>query len=630
MNLLQCVESLSTNTLKRILTYYPDRDFQREEDRSLSFLLDLQVLRQIWQKMEEEEQTILGYFLIMPPFFPVTIKQMNKMVNLPFPYFLAALTRLRRMGFIFTHRPFYGDRQFFLPADLRNALMRIFIDQGWNGSASGVSAPPSDLLQLLYAFLEYVWKNPLPLTQKGLIHKREVARLEKELGLEDDPLSLHLHFGWEEYPPTLSLLLDFAAEEELLLTSGEKIILNQDQMADFLRKDGERLEERMIGYLLKRLFSSAHHTLANFLEWISLHPRGKWVHISSFLQFLLEFHFSLQFSADDTDDWLVREVMKPLQRLTGMLLRKGAKGIEVTLPRYKMNGEASFYLQPNFQFLVPVEASFGRRYRLAAIAKAKERGQMILYELTKESIAFAAEQGLMKEEILALLEELSLSVPENIRHTVAEWADQQGQIKFYDALTLVCRSEELAGEIHNSPALKKYILARLSPTVFIVRRGELKAFRQKLLTFGYAPSESIYNPEGKKEENLLPLMPFGQEDRNRPILVENLFPEWKDEIDWLSSFPRSWFTNQRPYQRGTLIDLLSKSVEYQFYLRMKLKAGEAFLFYPDKLLRRKDRYLLQGFNTETGEENMQVDIDEIERVQGIIPEMLLNAFLNRR
>lgn len=626
MNLLQCVESLSTNTLKRILTtYYPDRDFTREEDRNLLFLLEPKAIEGIWERLSTVEQYLLGFYLLQPPSKPVPLKTIQQEMETPYPFLIAALTRLRQMGILYTHRFYYGEPQYFMPSDLRVAIMRMLnrVEEGELSPVDGVSSPPR-LIRELYSLVEYVRRNPLPLTQKGLIHKRQVQRMEEELGLTDGSIPDSFDFHWDEeaYSPSLSLLLDFAAEEELLLTNGERMTVNEEALLAFLEEKADVLGEKAIAFLRSRLYLFEHLIHGIFLDWLLLYPRGKWVPLSYFYQYFLRIRRELTLPPSA----VVEEIIRPLQTLIGLIFREKGEETEVALPVFHMKETSSFYLQPNFQFLVPEETSLKARHRLSLIAKVKERGQMVIYEISKESVAYALEQGLDQEEILQLLEELSLSVPENVRQTVAEWVRTHGQIRFYDCIALVCESERLAYELENNPAFARLMVGKLAPTVIAVRRGEVKTLRQKLINAGYSPFSKVIRPGGEEEEEAFyPLPPLFRRPKEKDLRVENLFPEWKEVASWISLFPRSWFMEYRSYREEAMADLLSKSVQYQVPLRLGLKAGEEIdPFYPLKILKIKGRFMLRGVDGEEEYREKEYGLDEIERVQGFIPEELLS------
>ncbi|CCQ92386.1 hypothetical protein CULT_10171 [[Clostridium] ultunense Esp] len=630
MKLIECVEMLSTKTLKKILTtHYADRDFSKEEDRTLSFLLNREVLKKIWEDMSKDEQQVLFYFLLLPPSTAVFPKVMMETISIPYPFLLIALTLLRQKGFLYTHRAYVGDPKFFLPDDLRRALLEVLAQP----SAEKLQpvegrAPLPLLLRKMYALTEYVWKNPLSLTQKGLIHKRQVQQIEDELDLKHPSFPCDFAYEGEElYSPLLASILDFAAYRELLIQKGDRIVINMEKYRLFLEEKVEESVERFLTYLEERVYPLFPHLHRNVFDWLLLFPKGVWIPISFFFRFLNQNGYELKGLNEKEFE---EEVLFPLQEWMGLLIRKRGEELEVALPRFESVEEERFYLQPNFQYMVSLEAPFHLRHRLARLAKMKTEDQMILYELTKDSIAFAVEQGLSVKEILEELHNLSYSVPENVRRTVEQWADLHGKLRFYDVLILVCESESLAEEIGKNPAFQPYLAGQLAPTVFAVRRKEMKVFRRKLSQAGYSPLEEVLKPGEAEEEMGYPLPLLFQVHHDWELRVENIFPEWNESLPFLSHFPRSWFTQYRSYHLTTLTDLLSKSIQYEIPVGFRVKGGEEFPFFiPLKMEKRENRLLIVGFVLDPQEEEKSVALEEIGEIQGLFPKDILN-FVHHR
>jgi hypothetical protein len=103
-----------------------------------------------------------------------------------------------------------------------------------------------------------------------------------------------------------------------------------------------------------------------------------------------------------------------------------------------------YLLQPTFEILSPVGIPMKRLWKLGEITQLKRVDRANTYELTRESVRSALDDGWRAEEILEALKEGSqVGVPQNVSSTLRDWSGRHGEVELHDALVLTCEPARL-------------------------------------------------------------------------------------------------------------------------------------------------------------------------------------------
>lgn len=574
MLLIDCVESLSTQTLIKILGHHPSYTLEMESGRELSFLLKEEYLLSLWEKMNESEKRVLVVFLteVRNGFLPYS--KISTMFNLPYDESIVGLTLLRQKGIIFTHRRYLGEVSFFIPNDLREALLRML----WQTRrAEMLVMEESELIfspfyEDLWNLLQYISANPLQLTQKGLVHRRHISRLQSQILLCDqlfDFLPI-IYEGSESYSKALAIFLDFALFYDLLGENGGHLRLREEEVEKWLSETEDWRMEQLLKYIKSRLVPFFRKEAILLFDLLELICKKQWLQETDLLSFL-------QFLHGDRHSAVRLEEISEMGLLQALNVIKTVKvNGENWLgrPRVIESNHTYAYLQSNLQLFVPISMPVKNRWQIAKMADLVKRDQMLIFEINKKSIRRAIEQDWNEERIFSFLSSICIDIPENVRTVMQSWIAECNKVKFVDVILLECKDERLAQEILDQPLFAPYLAGMLSGRHLVVQRNKVEEFRQKLEQAGYFPRKEMVKLGVNEDHSMITSLPI----LNLPIhiepRVENIYPDWEDAFPGIRSIPKSWFGQLRPYHLSSLLDLIRKAIQFHLRLSFHLSNGE--------------------------------------------------------
>jgi hypothetical protein len=145
-----------------------------------------------------------------------------------------------------------------------------------------------------------------------------------------------------------------------------------------------------------------------------------------------------------------------------------------------------FYIQPDFEIIVPPEVSFRVRWELGLYCESVTMDVMSIYRISRASITAAAQQGRTVEEMIDFLNGNSAGIPENVLLSLQQWAKELGRTSFAEVLLLRCKDEEAAKWIAGHPGLQKSLepIGRLD---FIVDPSSIDIVEKVLVELHLSP-----------------------------------------------------------------------------------------------------------------------------------------------
>lgn len=149
-------------------------------------------------------------------------------------------------------------------------------------------------------------------------------------------------------------------------------------------------------------------------------------------------------------------------------------------------------LQPNFRIFAFDPISDSVLARLDSFANRLRAERAIEYELSRESVYRAQQEGQTAPQIAAWLEQVTGStLPQNVARSLDEWQTAFERIIVHRQVGWVeAASPDLIDALLTDPKLQKAIVKRATPTGLIVRSGKIGAIEQALLAAGELPSRS--------------------------------------------------------------------------------------------------------------------------------------------
>lgn len=146
-------------------------------------------------------------------------------------------------------------------------------------------------------------------------------------------------------------------------------------------------------------------------------------------------------------------------------------------------GGAALVVQPNFEVLVlDALGHLDLVSRLDAFADSQSLDRAAVYRLTRASIVRGLAAGWTEERIVELLESAAAtSLPQNVRHTIGDWAREYERIHLYRDATILEAPDAatLDGWLADA-RVAPFLVRRLAPTVALVRAAEVNVLSTRL------------------------------------------------------------------------------------------------------------------------------------------------------
>ncbi|RJG26009.1 helicase-associated domain-containing protein [Paenibacillus thiaminolyticus] len=585
--------------------------------------------RRCWERYAQRPEAIREEFRALQPPLRIPLVLMLKQAG-PLPFtvdkllswhgpqatgsaLLAACDPLAEHGFVASVKRAWGERLLFLPSDVYAQLMGCLLDDLHPGEGRHPEEPepeeaaagpvPEEEAQTpgpepegcqyeagrgivfgLFSLLAFAAKEGLPLTAKGTLHKRAVTRLSalNPWASAELPNDMGAQYPFADtLPLPLALVIDIALRFDLLKKEANRYAVNEAELARWLRLPHSVWREAVMSVV------EEHYLPAD----VQLH------------------HLVLAVRLIGTDGaWHdEREVLGRLRRL-GLLAAEDAARAErqlrgwlrafhafgfchlarpeqeagewaYRLPVQDMAEGPGFFIQPDFEILLPAAAPFYLRWELEAIAECVRADQMDVYRLTKASFEQGVEHGRTMASVLRFMEAHAWSgVPENIQDAMELWSLQYGRVRFAEVMLLRCEDSAVAAEVKEALLREPSGLAGIEligDRDFIVDRDRARELGKTLDKAGIAPLRQWAGTEEKEpmisvwEEasadlgasledagkamvySPSPLQYYEME--TEPLLGEDLAAPYRE-------VPGQWTRTLRSYHASTQKDLVSTAI----------------------------------------------------------------------
>ncbi len=533
MQLKYYLEQLSPSTLKKIIEEHSIEVTHSAPNDLVTLLVDLLLIKNpsaVFQEMTKEEKDVLTYLIFNNPNQMLLYRKLEGIsYRISRDEFEYGLTKLRRKGIIFTLRKSWGEVGFIIPEDLYHIWHRYFFihmiselkevkkEQLVMKEATGC------LEEDLFRLLTYVETENIPITQKGTIHKRHIAKISEQLLMNEANL---LHFPikqsfMNEYPKNVVLLLEVANTIELIELLDSLTVTNKVDLWNQLNSK-ERRES--LEQIIRSMFKSSDILLTHLFFFIFHLPTEKWYSLTEALTKVSK--FLKRPAAEEIINRAFQEIMIPLYSIGWLNLATDHNNQHYFLWNQKeKEANTQIYVQPNFELLIPRYFPYHLRLRIEKFAKIIQLDKMNRYMLTKQSILKGLEYGETLETILELLTEYSvIPISENVKHTLVDWTKNYGTISFMDVRILQCETKEIAEILKQQKDIKVWIIGEISPTHLIVKKNDFENLLEKLMHMGYQPIKEIWT--GRQDEELLEYDEGLEVVRHKDYRIENIFPNF--------------------------------------------------------------------------------------------------------
>jgi hypothetical protein len=583
-----------------------------------------------YAEMHGLEKKTLQLVLRAAGCLPFTFQQLekHKEIGLTGAELKVGLIRLRRQRVLFALRKTWGEQVFIIPSDTFSVWQRLVFASAEGEAAveerdvEPLHAPVKGLADRLFRLLVYAAEG-IPLTQKGAIHRRELLKCAEILELEEDFFQ-HMEINYAQsahYSPAFAVVFDFALRLGLLKPEMSSIVLQPSRVGRWLAHSDEQLNLSLYS-LWKTVCMPEKVWMQHFLSWMERFPQGQWFQLPSGFDWLRKNRLFPDDGVETALPELVRRALMPLAGLGWLELGKTGEGQYAA--QWKVNHQqrgpqpeesAAFFVQPDFEVIVPPSVSYITRWELECLAEHVKTDNVSHYRLSRESVQRAWAHGRDAEDILSFLQQhAQYGVPEHVERAVQSWIGDCGKVRLAEAVLLRCRDEAVAAQIAADEACRPLLAERLGGKDFLIQKQHVRPLTEWLKKNGYAFIEPAGQEKNGEQSPLFPRLqtdaasgeagalrgeaaangliysPFAvhyyELDKTAPSVAE-VYPE-------LEKIPSIWLQDFRTYHDTTRKKMLETAIALQACVKLRGRDGE-IRFIPETFAEEGGRWQVHGW-----------------------------------
>lgn len=494
---------------------------------------------------------------------------------------LISLHRLQRYGWITAKDSGWGEVTYAVALPKYGVIQEAFFRPSTaclvdHAAEVITEARPGILLYDLMITAAYLVQEGLPLTSKGRLHKKSVSRLSSQLLLREVETTNYTSHNTmlEGYPSTTALVIDLLQELGLVRTSRHALNLDEQAWMTWLMNGVHRQEVLIFQVLRKRIplnkEENRERPYQQHVRELICHGAfqpGVWFRVNQ----LVEEAVQQRLIPSEAKDKLGQELSETLH--TWAKLGFGTTGLtlegeliycwaiqtssvsvrELKIQDKQVNQEEAFYVQADYEVLVPPGVSMLTRWRLLLFCELTVFDQLTVLRIEQASIFRALKGCLSLGEIVDFLREHSCTgLPHHIAITLEQWSaawQQQGRLS--DVLPM-----------------------EQCPTAWFVD-GVMNADKETEDQEELQPSWGVPYASGMQLEL--------DTSHSEPVLPkpDELFPG-------IQSIPTMWHEQFRSYHSSTAWQMIEQAYQWQTKLLIRLE-DSTLEYIPRRLLPDKQQ-----------------------------------------
>ncbi|MGO4731897.1 helicase-associated domain-containing protein [Paenibacillus sp. 2KB_22] len=510
-----------------------------------------------WSKLTWVEQKVLGAIFHKhagQPFSSLLPREQWAIEGLSVAEAKSSFTNLRQQKWIESVHKSWGERLFYIPVSLMETLtiayaqrVGITVKQDTN-LAHVLQEGKSDVAAELLHLIAWIGREGLPLTGKDTIHKKSIQKLSVITVLSStdfDGLGIRYEHS-ELYPTHVAILLDLLLSLNLVQKSDGRIQIQDHQLQKWLKLSWRQMHREIYQACMER-YGEVEPALQHFRYQLAVLAPEKniWCRIANselkprvmgWLCALAGWGYG-EVGEDQSGDLAFRWLIDPQS-----LIYREREMVSETEP-------CGFYMQPDFEMLVPPEARPDVIWMLEQCAERVTRDRMSIYRITRERFVSAIARGYIFHEMMEFLDQYALTgIPENVRIALEDWGRETDT-----APLTVERKMEVTEASTGS-------------------EDDPKLLEKDVLTGVY--SASFYTPENQGLVDV-PAFMHGLE-RDHSVI------EKKFSLLGLEEIPETWYKEWRRYHSSTARQIAAKAIEWQTKLGIQQENRTQYLI-PDQV-----------------------------------------------
>lgn len=447
-----------------------------------------------------------------------------------------ALRSLRARGWVEAVTKSWGERILYIPVHRLPVLYDMLLEQNTihlmhADDPVAVHEARTGLEAGLLHVLSCIAKQGVPLTAKGMIHKRSLQKLNELAPFPAEDLAgLRLQYAHAElYPVQTVVMMDLLLSLGLLVKETVSFRIQEAELAAWVRLSAWQMRKHIFNTLMER-YGKPEASMQHFRYMLCAVSRYAgaegWLPVKSLLQWMHQVGLisqkslngagssnsvplegaaspacsgGLEDGMDEINGWLAALTAFGmgdwgLNESVELCFRWNISPLDMFLSNkgeesYQEQG--TFYIQPDFEILVPPDVAYDVRWQLECCCERITGDRMVVYRITRESVTDAIELGMKAQAICTLLDKHSRTgMPEHIRMAVEQWAGHVGRTAFAAVTLLRCSTSEDADTIARHPGLEG-LLERIGERDFIIPASSAAKIRKTLAAIGLSPRRGL-------------------------------------------------------------------------------------------------------------------------------------------
>ncbi|WP_134698561.1 hypothetical protein [Ammoniphilus sp. YIM 78166] len=604
MKWTETVSMLSDRVTKQIISEHG----KQAED--LSFLLDPQYVQLCWDRFSVSEQEVINYFLLEKGEDFITYRELEQEGHpLAHAKYRVSLTKLRRLGFVFTLRRMWGEQAYGIPRELLTLFRQILVAEqvSWESSTPLMASLSYHILEDILQAVNNVRYTPLELTKKATITKKSMRQLVEGCHLPIEALAAMAKQA-VTVPPYQEhevVFLDMLLKWELL-----QVEPTQVQLGDM---------ESWVNRSFAELQNQCLDLLASYME---LCPRLQFYwditrNLKSRQPYSLEAILASMGRFAPARDKVIKNWLQPLEQL-GLLYAQTVGTDTIWAWNIKEEIGSSIYVQPNFDVILPSYSSMRLKWELLAFTRVSARAEMWTLALDRYEVQRYIENGGSASELVSRLEQNSATpIPPSIVNGVSTWAQEAQQISFVDCRLMVVSHPDLAADMERIASISRHLQGKIGDRTFIVSVAKWQELQEELEKRGYLTGTIKNLLEEKEAKEPAKLHLFKATSVLTDYQVDSVFPDLEDAIPGLRQLPKMWLANYSQYHESTLREMIQQASLLRLELQLQWK-GKDYRLYPQSIVNKNGYWFLQSFSEDQGQ-TQEISLREIGNIKILQP-----------
>jgi len=597
-----------------------------------SRLVDPAFLQSVWDSASEPERSVIRLFVRSAARGFFSKKQWEQVSRQEHPHLSVGLTRLRRMGIIYTVRKLWSEVAYMMPAEIREHFTRMLVSRPLTGRAVRETLPyyiasGRGIHMDVFGLLLFMRDHDVTLTQRRTIHRRLLQRLEQVVSLADQHASSMLvarsaEVVRQDYPSGVAVVLDLALRLQLVVPEDRCLRLQTAGVQDWLQQSPSIRWKRLYQLVCEQYLPHEAWSEA-FVSLMNACPSDEWHSVDQMLEDLQHAGFACPPDAKERirDEWLHLLLgfgwLQVGERHDGELF-------------WSWNGmaqsgwEDQWFVDPAGTVTIPPNIPLSALWEVSKAGVIHFSGGSVVCELQARSFQRYAAHGGTEEKLLQLLQtHCPYPLPESVGEMIRQWGKSGRQIRMDTVVRVRTSTPRLLEELREIPAISGFITDVISPTEFLISLAQEQEVTDLLRKHGYEPFKGVVAEKERDQPASLPLDDIhGLFSVKRPwdgYAVENTFPDPLEGMPAVASLPKMWTQHLQSYHPQTLRDLLKRAQELQMEVQVQFADGQMWQAVPREL----EVEMGYWYVTLEGErKRKRCRMEEIGRVRIVIPDYL--------